>query len=55
MEQTYSVTVEHQLYSYPSGTTFQRIAQDFQAQYASQILLVVEDADASGPARDADL
>lgn len=40
MEQTYSVTVEHQLYSYPSGTTFQRIAQDFQTQYASQILLV---------------
>ena len=40
MEQTYFVTVKNQSYPYPSGTTFQRIAKDFQAQYDSDILLV---------------
>ena len=40
MEQTYFVTVGQDRYSYPAGTTFQRIAEDFQGQYPSDILLV---------------
>lgn len=40
MEQTYFVTVGQNRYSYPAGTTFQRIAEDFQGQYPSDILLV---------------
>ena len=40
MEQTYFVTVGQDRYSYPAGTTFQRIAEDFQRQYPSDILLV---------------
>ena len=40
MEQTYFVTVGTGRYSYPAGTTFQKIAGDFQAQYSNDILLV---------------
>ena len=40
MEQMYFVTVGNKQYQYPAGTSFRRIAEDFQAQYASDILLV---------------
>ena len=40
MEQTFFVTVDNERRSYPAGTTFQRIAEDFQDHYASDILLV---------------
>ena len=66
MEQMYFVTIGGVRYSYPAGTTFRKIAEDVQAQYASDILLVERDGklcelcktldrDHSGQARNADL
>ena len=43
MEQMYFVTIGGVRYSYPAGTTFRKIAEDVQAQYASDILLVERD------------
>lgn len=43
MEQTYSVTIGSSQYSYPAGTTFRKIAEDFQSQFESDILLVSRD------------
>ena len=39
----YFVTIGGVRYSYPAGTTFRKIAEDVQAQYASDILLVERD------------